>query len=126
MLDDGGGTSVAGAISPQPIGSLPCFYDRLRPLEKTAILVGRELLVLVTADVDPRTRRQRGQLADDVLDEGVGDLLVDAERAEADLDAGVERRGLPSQFSFGYDASAAFVWLGMSISGTIVMYRSAA
>lgn len=32
----------------------------------------------------------------------------------------------PSQFSSAYEASAAFVWLGMSISGTIVMCREAA
>ncbi len=48
---------------------------------------------LVAADVNVRARGQRGQLADHVVQEAVGDLLVDAQRAEADLDAGVERWG---------------------------------
>ena len=122
------GSSAAGAISSQPIICLPCgLHDRLHALDERDVLRRRQRLHLVAADVEVRAGRQRRDLAHHVVDELVGDVLVDAERAEADLDAGVAAAGAtPSQFSSAYDASAALVWPGMSISGTIVMKRSRA
>src|SRR5581483_5371635 len=46
---------------------------------------------LVAADVDERPGREPGELPDHVGDEVVDDRLADAERAEADVDARVER-----------------------------------
>ena len=83
-------------------------------------------MILVAADVKVLTRGQRGDFPDDVGDERVGDVLVDAERAESNVDARVQGGASPLQFNSGYEASAALVWLGMSISGTIVMNRSRA
>src|SRR5690606_11340647 len=96
-----------------------------RPLHEAGVLPGRQRLHLVAAEVEVRSRRHRRDLADDVVDEAPGGVVV-AERAEADLDAGESAGALPSQVSSGYDDSAAFVCPGMSISGTIVTNRSCA
>ncbi len=64
--------------------------DGLDALDEADVLLGGERLHLVAADVKPGARRDRGDLAHDIVDERIGDVLLHAERAEPDLDARVQ------------------------------------
>ena len=66
--------------------------DRLDALDEGEVVLGAGRVRLVAADVDVRAGREGRDLADDVVDEPVGQLLADAERAEADLDVRPGRR----------------------------------
>jgi hypothetical protein len=68
--------------------------DLLRALHERPVLIERQRLDFVTADVDVWTRRHRGELTYYVVDEAVGDLVLNAEGKEADLNIGVRRRPL--------------------------------
>src|SRR5207249_466340 len=83
---------------------------------------------LIAANMDVGARRNRRQLANNVVDKLIRDLFVDAERAEADLDAGVERWrdiiavqlgvgcqrgiGVPRQIYFGDNHDVALLGIG--------------
>ena len=84
-------------MQPGPRGLLPPdhplavrAHDGLDAAQEVHVVLGCGCPSLVTADVEVRPRRQRGDLPEDVVDEPVGQLLADAQRAEADLDARVE------------------------------------
>jgi hypothetical protein len=66
-------------------------HDLLDPLDEAPVVGRIGGMRLVAADVDVRPGRQRRDLADHVVQEAVRELLVDAERAEADVDPGVRR-----------------------------------
>src|SRR5262249_34271179 len=53
------------------------------------------------ADVQVRSGSQRGYLAENLVDEGVGDVLGHTQRAEADVRAGVERGSDPVTVELG-------------------------
>ncbi len=75
---------------------LPAGADEpLHALHEEAVVDGVGRQRLVAPDVQVRPGRQRRDLAEDVVDEGVGLLPPDAERAEAHLDARVRRGGPP-------------------------------
>ena len=95
------GKSRAGAMSPQPTICLPwALDDRLDALDELDELLRRELLNLVAADVKVRSRRQRADFPYQIGDESVRDFLLDAESAEANVDAGVQRRRLAIAVQF--------------------------
>ena len=122
LLDDGRGLEPGvGDLLPAdgPLAVASCTMACTRSMNGRVVAVG-ERLHFVAADVDVRPRRHRRQFAHHVVDEVVGDLLADAQRAEADLDARVERRRRAVAVQFRIRASAALVWPGMSISGTTV------
>ena len=56
---------------------------------------------LVSADVDVRPGRERGQFADHVLQERIGDILADTQRFIRTGYAGVEGRRDPGAVQFG-------------------------
>ena len=98
-------------------------HDGLDAPEEVHVVLRRGGLRLVAADVEVRPGRQRSDLSDDVVDEPIGQLLTDAQRAEADLDTRVEsgrdavaaqlrvrrQRGVrvPGQVDLGHDGDVA-------------------
>ena len=75
--------------------------DGLHPFDEVNVIGLADGLGFIPADVDIRPRRQRSQFADDVLQEGVGDILAGAQRNLRAGYAGVEIRRDPVAVQFG-------------------------
>src|SRR5690606_36262117 len=67
------------------------LHQRQHRLHERAVVLVRGGVRFVAADVQVRPRSQLGDLTDDVLDEAVGDVQVDAQRAVTDLGVGARR-----------------------------------
>jgi hypothetical protein len=99
------------------------IQDLLGASDEPDIVVGCGRGRLVAADVEVVTGRELRNLANDVVEEPVGDLFVDTQRAGSTVWGG---GATPVQLSSGYEAKAAFECPGTSISGTTVMKCPAA
>ena len=75
--------------------------DLLRLVHERLVVGRRGGRRLVPADVDVRPGGDRGQFTDDVVEEPVRDRQADAQRAEAHVGTGVQRRGLAVAVEFG-------------------------
>src|SRR4029453_15625980 len=65
--------------------------DLLRPGDHGGVVVPTERERLVTTYVEVRARGESGDFPENLIEEAVGHLVVDAQRAEADLCAGLTR-----------------------------------
>src|SRR5690606_17674330 len=94
VLGDGvGGGCAPHDLVPAERTFAVLLHDRHHALHERAVILRRRRPCLVPADVQVRSGRQFRDLTDDVVHELVGDLLVDAQGAVADLDVGARWRG---------------------------------
>jgi hypothetical protein len=92
VLDDGSCDTPGGCnlVPPNHLFSVRA-HDVLHPRDERGVLIARQRLHLVTANVKVRPRRDRRNLSHDIRHEPIRGLGLDAQRAETHLDAGVQR-----------------------------------